>query len=57
MRMSFDIIYLLCWLNFLFLLEHLLTLVFLNKIRRKYTFPNILHATDLLGSVCSQQLI
>jgi len=52
--MTIDI---LCYLNFLFVIEHVILMVFINKIRRQYEFPNILHLTDLVCAVCSYNMI
>ena len=54
---SFMVIDVLAVANFLFIIEHAIHIIFLNKIRRKYQFPDILHFTDLVLAVASIYLL
>ena len=49
---NFQLIYFMCWLNFSFMIQHVVTFIFTKKLNRFYSF-SILHVTDLALMVCS----
>ena len=49
----FGLIEIISIFNFSFFVEHICTWAFTHKIGRSYTFPRLLHFTDLLMVFCS----
>ena len=50
---SFGVINFLSAMNFLYIIEHVVLIIFLNKLQRKYHFPDILHLTDTILAIVS----
>jgi len=49
---NWQLICFMCWLNFSFMIQHVVTFIFTKKLNRFYSF-GILHVTDLALMVCS----
>lgn len=50
-------IYYLCFLNLMYLFQHLIQLIFIKRMGRFYEFPNVTQTSDLVLFVCSITII